>query len=87
MNKITLPSAGAQTLPFFELGLWLGAVLRRRWRALVTRRAQRLAAARLRSLSHAQLKDMGISHGQIELAVRGMDVRGELVGNRHRPTS
>jgi len=51
----------------------LQVAFNRWWRTYAERRAQRLAAARLRSLSESQLKDIGISRGQIEFAVRGMD--------------
>ena len=50
----------------------LQVALGRWWRTCAERRARRLAAARLRSLSDSQLKDIGISRGQIEFVVRDM---------------
>lgn len=55
----------------------LFAPIKRRWNGYLARRPQRLAAAHLRSFSDNQLKDIGISRGQINMAVMGLDVRGE----------
>jgi len=49
----------------------LGTTLRGSWTAYMARRQQRLAVAKLRTMSDHQLKDIGLSRSQIESAVRG----------------
>lgn len=50
------------------------------WEAYTRRRGYRMAATHLRSLSESQLKDIGLSRGEIEFAVRHgrKPARGEL---------
>jgi len=85
MTTMTGMFSGAPARPVFGLGPRLVSVLKCRWHAYRIRKGQRLAAAQLRSLSHAQLKDMGISRAQIELAVQGVDVRGQRVAGARPP--
>jgi uncharacterized protein YjiS (DUF1127 family) len=62
----------------FPAAVTMAGAIRRYWRAFKVRRAHNHAVARLRSWSDIQLKDIGISRGQIEFAVRGMDGRRNL---------
>jgi uncharacterized protein YjiS (DUF1127 family) len=48
----------------------LGTMLRGSWAAYMARRQQNLAVAKLRAMSDRELKDIGLSCSQIEMAVR-----------------
>lgn len=77
MSTFAVRLSRIEAVPGSERRKSLRAFVRRRWNEYLARRSQRLAAARLRSLSDYQLKDIGISRGQINMAVMRLDVRGE----------
>jgi uncharacterized protein YjiS (DUF1127 family) len=57
----------------------IGAALKGWWTAYVNWRLEQLAINRLHSMSDRELKDMGVSRGQIEYAVRGEAVPHPIV--------
>lgn len=80
MSTFAIKLSRVQTFPGSGWRQSLSAFVRRRWEDYLARRAQRFAAAHLRSLNDYQIKDMGISRGQIGMAVMGLDDRGEYAG-------
>jgi len=61
----------------------MNASVRRGWRwwdALFTRYSRRRAAAYLHTFDDHRLKDIGITRGQIDRAVRGLIDRDRLAG-------
>ena len=62
----------------FPAAVTMARAIRRHLRAYNERRARNRAVARLRSWSDSQLKDIGISRGQIEFAVKDVGDRREL---------
>lgn len=78
MNNILNTSTRGRGFPGFPAAVTMAGAIRRYWRTFKARRAHNRAVARLRSWTDIQLKDIGISRGQIEFAVRGMDGRRDL---------
>jgi uncharacterized protein YjiS (DUF1127 family) len=78
MSMVSNASTGTHEFAGFRPGVRLLAAIKRCWYAYSERRARQRAAARLRSWSDSQLKDIGISRGQIEFAVREVGGRREL---------
>jgi uncharacterized protein YjiS (DUF1127 family) len=60
----------------------LGGALRRWWLAYMEWRLTRLAANLLRRMSDRQLRDLGLTRPQIELAARGRDGQHPLLHGR-----
>jgi uncharacterized protein YjiS (DUF1127 family) len=76
--RATLPrSLAGETLP-----RRLGGTLQRLWLAYMDWRLQRLAVSLLSRMSDRQLKDMGLTRGQIEFAVRDQDGQQAILNGR-----
>jgi uncharacterized protein YjiS (DUF1127 family) len=56
----------------------INGALKRWWTSYMNWRVQQLAAARLRSMSDRELKDIGLSRSQIEFAVNGKVERSSM---------
>ena len=69
MNASLSAPIGAQSLAGQFGGRRLIAALKRSWTAYLSWRSEQHAIAHLRSMSDAQLKDIGLVRSQIEIAV------------------
>jgi uncharacterized protein YjiS (DUF1127 family) len=73
----TISGIAAQRAGAAAIGHTVAGAMGRWWVAYMTWRIERLAIARLRTISDRQLEDMGIVRSQIEL-----EVKGEIARNR-----
>lgn len=79
MSTITSAPAAAPSIAGPSWGRWLGVALKRWWVARMARRLENLAIAQLHAMSNRQLRDIGISRSEIEIALSGERARDPTI--------